>query len=135
MARPCPHPGTIRWQVGDEALQRRPAGRAEGLEEGHVDLHCHGILSGGLHQAAGKALDPKHVARQLVRQCIRMGVDPQAERRAEPRDARSKAVEWLRSSRHQAGDTSSGAAASPTGMTAVVAALRSAASGLAVDSA
>ena len=81
--------------VAPDALERRPAGRAERLEEGDVDLDGHGLARPPPRSRRGRRPRSRHV-RAPVRQVVGMRVDPEAERRAERLDARSKALERRR---------------------------------------
>jgi hypothetical protein len=79
--------------VAPHALESGPAGGSPGLEERHVDLHRHDVVGGGLDEPTGERLDPCHVARQFARELVGMGVDAEAQRRAEQLDSPAESVE------------------------------------------
>ena len=85
----------------------QPATRS--LEEGDVDLDGDRLGAGRLDEAARERLDAMDVAREALRQRVGMRVDAEAQRRADERAPRPKAVEGVRPSasrrRRDAGST------------------------------
>ncbi len=113
--------------IGAEPLEGSPTGRAEGLEEGDIDLHRRGELGRRVKDAAREALDPFGVSRQAVGQGIGVRIDAQAQRRPKRSLARTQPLE--RRTAHPV-VTPAGAAMATGWSEAAWAALRRSASGL-----